>query len=416
MEEKSPLRLRFWPVLIAIVLGVSGGWVAKGGLSRAQNPAAQGPAQEPAIPAAPAEPPAAQSGPPSPLEPSPPPKTADKVEPPAQAVLPAPVAVAPLPPSAESAAAGSGFKGSRVQPEKLRFKEIWAYLMPGEESLWPEVCPITDLGLFDFSLGPTGHLTGKANLRAIERAAKIGVRAHLVIASSSNKSLLHLALSPAYGVRQALLSEIALLPRRHAVNGIQLDLEGPRAEERADLLSFVRELRGALPAGIRLSLALPAKTSDTPGPYVYADLADLADRLFIMVYDQHWRGGPPGAISALAWHDQVLACAGQRLPREKVVVGLPFYGRVWQHEEVARALKHQKVEELVEKSGAEIRRNPDQSNSFTFRTEVTGECWFEDAASLRRKLESARAKGFPNVGFWRLGQEDRRIWEMLERE
>src|SRR5262245_56530571 len=122
---------------------------------------------------------------------------------------------------------------------KLRFREIWAYLMPGAESRWAPEAPITDLGLFDFSLDPTGRLKGKANQKAIERAAARGIRTHLVIASSGNKSLLHLALSPRYGVRQALLADIAELPRRHRVSGVQLDLEGPRTEEREDLLSFI---------------------------------------------------------------------------------------------------------------------------------------------------------------------------------
>jgi spore germination protein len=177
----------------------------------------------------------------------------------------------------------------------------------------------------------------------------------------------------------------------------------------------VRELRAALPRGTVLSLAIPARTTDAKdAAFVYGDLADIADRLFIMVYDQHWRGGPPGAVSALSWHKEVLRHARSRLPVERVIVGIPFYGRVWQHETVARALQHGKVEELLGEVSAPVRRTGGESPSFTFKKEVTAECWFEDAASLRAKLESAQSLGFPNVGFWRLGQEDPRVWDLLE--
>ncbi len=300
--------------------------------------------------------------------------------------------------------------------EKLRFREIWAYLLPGEESHWSDAAPITDLGLFDFSLDATARLTGKANLKAIDRAKALGVRTHLVLASSGNRSLLHLALSPRYGARQALLAELAALPRRHPVDGVQIDIEGPRAEERADYVSFVRELRAALPEKTLLSLALPAKTRDSPAAIVYGDLAGLADRFFIMVYDLHWKGGSPGPISPLDWHDQVLAYAAKHLPADRVVIGLPFYGRIWQREEVARAVKHEGALRIAAERSAEVHRDPSRSHSFTYKTEVTAEGWFEDAASLRAKLESAKARGFARVGFWRLGQEDPKVWEILARE
>lgn len=310
----------------------------------------------------------------------------------------------------------TGFLDQPPTGEKLRFQEIWAYLMSGEEKLWSRAAPLTDIALFDFSLDAIGRLHGNVDTRALTRARGQGIRTHLVIASAGNQSLLHLALSPAYGVRKALLASIAALPRKYPVDGVQLDLESPRVEEREDLLSFIRELRAALPPGILLSLAIPARTSDLKRAYRYADLAGLADRLFIMVYDQHWKGGSPGPISNLDWHNRVLDYTRSRLPQEQVVVGLPFYGRVWQREPIARALPYPDVRELAGKTRSVVRRDPAQSNSFTYRSEVTAECWFEDVASLRAKMESGRMRGFTRIGFWRLGQEDPLVWEILERE
>ena len=300
----------------------------------------------------------------------------------------------------------------------LLFREIWTYIYPGEERRLSAELPITDICLFDFSLDETGRLYGKANTEGLKKAKALGIRTHLAIASSGNKSLFHLALTSLYGVRMRLIAGIAHLPRQHAVDGIQIDFEGLHPREGPALVGFMGELKKALPRGTILSMALPAKKTDEAksSAFVYADLAGLADRFFIMVYDLHWKGGPPGAISDVAWHDQVLACALSTLPQDRTIVGLPFYGRVWQREDVAHALTHPQAQELAAGKAAVVQLDPRLSHTFTWRTEVTAECWFEDAASVRAKLESTRAKGFRNVGFWRLGQEDPRIWGVIGKE
>ena len=296
------------------------------------------------------------------------------------------------------------------------WQEIWGYLMPGEESRWKDATPLTDLALFDYRLSETGRLKGKPNRKAIARAQRLGVRTHLVIAAAGNKSLLHLALSPRHGVRGELMKEILALPERHKVTGVQLDFEGLRAEEWTHLASFSRELKSRWPRQVWLSLALPARTKATGGERLYGQLAGVADRLLLMVYDQHWRGSSPGPVSGRAWHDSVLDCAVAKIPRSKLVVGLPFYGRIWQRQSVARSVSYPQVQRLLREEAAELIHKPASSNSFTFQAEVTAECWFEDARSLKAKLESARSKGLSKVGFWRLGQEDREIWSVIKVE
>jgi spore germination protein YaaH len=320
---------------------------------------------------------------------------------------------APAPGSQDAATPAAEALPGPPAGDVVRFQEVWAYLLPGEEALWSAAAPITDLALFDFSLDSAGRLKGKVNRTAMERARGRGLRTHIVVAASSGPTLLHLALSPRYPARAELLRGLTELARTSGADGLQLDFEGARSEERGDFVSFVKDLRAALPRGTVLSLALPAKTRDAPGAIVYADLAPLADRFFIMIYDHHWRGGPPGTISGLEWHDEVLACVKGALPLPRVVVGLPFYGRVWQREEVARAVKHSRAMELAATSGATIRQDAAGGSTFTFRTEVTAECWFEDATSLRAKLASAAAKGFIHAGFWRLGQEDPAVWSVV---
>ncbi len=297
----------------------------------------------------------------------------------------------------------------------LRFREVWAYLYRGEEDRWRPEMPITDLCLFNFGLDEVGHVEGQLDTPFLQKVQAAGVRAHLVVASSGKRSLFHFLLEPRYGVTERVVSELVDLAERYPAEGLQLDFEGLRPEDRQNLVSFIRRLRDRLRAGCILSLALPAKTKTSGSAYHYRDLRELVDRCVIMAYDFHWKGGPPGSISPRDWHDRVVAHALKELPRTKVVIALPFYGRIWQKSRVARATRYAALDEYLRRKDVAIQYDADGSHRFTFTEVVEAEGWFEDAASLYAKLESSWRAGVRAVGFWRLGQEDPRVWEPLRR-
>jgi spore germination protein YaaH len=301
-----------------------------------------------------------------------------------------------------------------AEAPRLAFQEIWAYLFPGEEERWDPAAPLTDLCLFSHHLDAAGRLQGRLPEAALERARAAGLRTHLVLASSGQASLLHFLLDPAGPQREILLGEVVALAGTGATGGFQLDLEGLLLDDRAHLVGFLRELRARLPSRLRFSLALPAHTGKERNAYDYGELASLADRFLIMVYDEHWQGGPAGSISSRSWHDRVATHALSRLPPDKVVVGLPFYGRIWQLDSVARATRHADLAEILAQPGVELRRDAERGHRYTFRREVRAEGWFEDADSLHAKLGAAQRMGIERVGFWRLGQEDPRLWSRIE--
>ncbi len=298
--------------------------------------------------------------------------------------------------------------------EPVSFREIWGYLMDGEDARWVETAPITDLCLFNFRLGHRGEVIGEIDPETLQLARKRGVRTHLVIASSGQKSLLHFVLNPNYRAQHRFLGDILSVVRRHEVDGLQLDFEGILPEDRWNFIAFVKRLRDRLPGDLIFSLALPAEVEVNPNrPLRYRGLADIADRFLIMVYDQHWKGGKAGSISSRDWHDRVVRHALQELPAGRVIVGLPLYGRIWQKETVARATRYPDIERLTAEYDVTIEYDADRTHHFKFQRTVTAECWFEDAATLHAKFSSASKAGAVAVGFWRLGQEDARVWPLL---
>ncbi len=297
----------------------------------------------------------------------------------------------------------------------VAFREIWAYLMVGEEKHWTQEAAVTDVGLFEYRLDDVGRPFGYIPASTIRLVRRRGARAHLCVASSGQKSLLHFLLDPKYGARPRFISDLVELARKYPVDGFQLDFESLRAEDREHYIAFLRDLRMRLPTDMTFSLAMPARHREKLNDaFRYQNYRGLADRYFIMVYDEHWSGGDPGSVSGREWHDRVVRHALAQLSPEKVIVGLPLYGRLWQLDTVAKATRYSQMAEIVPATFDRFVHDPDRTHHYRFTTTVRAEGWFEDATTLHRKFSSGWNLGVRAVGFWRLGQEDTRLWSLLE--
>jgi len=80
---------------------------------------------------------------------------------------------------------------------------------------------------------------------------------------------------------------------------------------------------------------------------------------------------------------------------------------------------YQSAINLARRYNSEIIFNEErQTPMFTYRDAQGNqhEVWFEDARSLRSKIQLAWELGIKGVALWRLGMEDPNIWPMLRNE
>ena len=95
-----------------------------------------------------------------------------------------------------------------AEPAKPIFREVWAYLLRGEEKELTGTEPITDLCYFGASLARNGRITDAVPRPAIVMKDGVKPAIHLVIDELSNDALMHFSLDPAYGVRPLLIQDI----------------------------------------------------------------------------------------------------------------------------------------------------------------------------------------------------------------
>jgi spore germination protein len=289
----------------------------------------------------------------------------------------------------------------------LAFKEVWAYLMAGEERFLPSDAPISDLAYFSARISSKGELYGTPNP---ERIAGIKARKHLVLAEVSNQALIHFVLNPAYPLRDRLIKDLAAAAKPY--DGVNIDFELIRSDDGPAFLEFLRLLKKAL-GSKTLSVCVPARTRKMDDAYDYAKLAAIADRVFVMSYDEHWSGSAAGPVSSIGWASRVASWAAASVGPAKLIMGMPFYGRAWGDKSPAGAYKYSSASQKIAEQSATPGRNAEGIPYFRFSESVNLIMYFDDAYSTRLRGEAYQKAGVVHIGFWRLGQEDPAIWRVL---
>ncbi len=291
------------------------------------------------------------------------------------------------------------------------FKEIWAYLMQGEEKELTGTEPITDLCYFGVGLSKDGRLASALARPAVVFKNGIKPRVDVVVAELSNSSLMHFSLDPEYGVRPLLVDDICRLSADY--DGVQIDFEAVSADDASYFFGFLSDLRQKLPAGKMLSVAVPARVAQISDAYDYAQIAPHVDRMVIMAYDEHWSTSEPGPVASLAWCAKVAAYARATVSGDKLIMGLPLYGRSWQDKRLARTLRFSNVQDIV----AEKKSTPNYASElgawFEYSESVVVKVFYDDTRTILEKLKLYQAKNVASVSFWRIGQGPPELWSAI---
>ena len=233
--------------------------------------------------------------------------------------------------------------------------------------------------------------------------------------------------------RTKLAESLAGAVRRYALDGVNIDIENVTPGERDAYVDFVRLLRNLLPAGKTIAVSVAANPwgSDVgwQGSYDYAGLARFADYLMVMCYDEHYYGGPSGPVSSLPYLDKALKYAVSVVPKEKIVLGLPFYGRIWGDSDAfpnGYGLTNARIAQLVSSYGGEVSIDPASQSTRAVltvgedsaRPAVGGQLldagtytiWYESQESIKAKLSLVSKYDIKGTGSWALGQETPDTW------
>ncbi len=162
--------------------------------------------------------------------------------------------------------------------------------------------------------------------------------------------------------------------------------------------------------------------SDPPvkiGPSARTEsLSDVEEYIALMANDQHLASSPQQLVAELGWVEKGIERILEEVPKEKLLLGLPFYTRVWKEEEVngevkvsSTAVSMGAVEQILSQKKPGVIWDEESGQNYAEYKEgkVTYKIWIEDDESINLKSSLVHKYDLAGAASWRKGFESEDI-------
>ncbi len=314
-------------------------------------------------------------------------------------------------------------------PSPKRGPIRWAYYVrtaSSLESFRANVDSLSMISPYYFVLKADGTIGGSDQSEITQLAHSRGVKVIPMLQNdqyTAAKDVLHNLLVDPNKVRQ-MVDAIDYQVFTYGYDGYHIDFENVLAEDRPYLTQFMAALYTRLhPKGKLVTMAVVAKyrdvTSGWGGSYDYAGLAPYLDLVVPMTYDYSYPGGRDGPVAPVNWVNAVAAYAGSQFGPGKVLLGVPFYGHDWNLSRggLARSHGYDGVLDLVRRYNGSVGYDEVFQEAFADYTQDGDQrrVWFATSRSMAAKLEIVKRNNLGGFAAWRLGQEGRDFWPVINK-
>jgi cellulose synthase/poly-beta-1,6-N-acetylglucosamine synthase-like glycosyltransferase/peptidoglycan/xylan/chitin deacetylase (PgdA/CDA1 family)/spore germination protein YaaH len=219
--------------------------------------------------------------------------------------------------------------------------------------------------------------------------------------------------------------EIAAVLASDKFRGLMVDFEDFPPKAQLGFVALMNELSSDLHSkGMKLYVSVPAGNAE----FNYRGVADAADGVVLMNYDEHYAGGggTAGPVSSQDWFTANLTQAKKIVPLDKLICGIANYGYDWGQkpkngklspEEMDKTVTVQEAWLAARDSEEDVDFDGDSLNphvSYLDEHDHRHDIWFLDAVSALNQMREARVLGIRTFALWRLGSEDRSLWKIWD--
>ena len=231
-------------------------------------------------------------------------------------------------------------------------------------------------------------------------------------------------------VRQNLVNQIVSMAIQYNLDGINIDFEYLDSAAVGDgYIQFIRELSlKCANNGIVLSVDVLHPASYNAA-YNLSELADFADYVVMMEYDEHYSGSEEeGSVASISWVREGVSTTLKDVPSDQLILGMPLYTRVWVktpnsdasdteivYDLSSSAYSSTASANLVESHNAEKVWLED-CGQFYAEYEENGSTymiWMEDSSSAEERLRLMEEYGLAGASFWSLYWDTNSIWDTV---
>ena len=229
-----------------------------------------------------------------------------------------------------------------------------------------------------------------------------------------------------YNKRQKLINQIVNYCVKYKLDGINIDFENMKKEDKDMYSRFIIELAPRLKdMGIVVSVDVTAPDESETWSLCFDRnvIGDVADYIIFMAYDQY--GTSSNKSGTTAGYDWVNLSLNKFLKTEeiesnKIILAIPLYTRLWTEDSSGKVVKQSTVSmkniDSILPGGVNKQWDDNLKQYYVEYQDgqYTKKMWIEDEKSLKEKINLINSNNLGGVASWEKGMETDNFWTFLK--
>lgn len=230
-----------------------------------------------------------------------------------------------------------------------------------------------------------------------------------------------------YEKRQELIEKLVNSCVKYKLDGINVDFENMKQEDKDMFSRFIIELTPRLKdMGLVTSVDVTAPDGGETWSMCFDRhvIGNVADYIVFMAYDQY--GVSSSKAGTTAGYDWVKLSLNKFLQTEeidsdRIILAVPFYTRVWTTNGEGKTSSNtvtMKNTHKVIPDGIEKQWDDQLKQNYVEYTENGNkkQIWIEDLDSLKAKISLIKENNLAGIASWQKGMESDEVWRMFKEE
>ncbi len=273
--------------------------------------------------------------------------------------------------------------------------------------------------------GKINENVGNNGLNYINWAKQSNYKVWAMVSNNANKDTTSTILN-SYTLRTNMINTIVSLANKYNLDGINIDFENMNESDKSMFSRFIIELEPKLKeAGKTLSVDVTAPDGggDWSECYERDVIGNVADYIVFMAYDQNGAySSKEGTTAGYNWVETNLNkfIKREEIPSNKIVLGMPFYTRLWKEENGNITSKTVNMKNIDTVIPSDIQRTWDDTLKQNYveytQDSAVYKMWIEDEMSIKEKVGLVRKYNLAGVASWEKDREKNTIWAVIKAE
>ena len=247
------------------------------------------------------------------------------------------------------------------------------------------------------------------------------------VAAKSNLNITSKIMN-SYEARKNLIEDIVNMCVKYNLDGINIDFENMKADDKDMYSRFIIELEPRLKdMGMTLSVDVTAPDGGETWSMCFDRnvIGDVADYIVFMAYDQNGASSTkPGTTAGYNWVklNLVKFLQTEEIEANKLILAVPLYTRVWTTNSSGKLISNNSVAmkniDSVVPSNANKQWDDNLKQNYVEYTDNGNkkQIWIEDLTSLKAKISLINDNNLAGVASWSADMAQNDVWSMIETE